>query len=61
MSGPLLCPICKKEATPRERPFCSKRCREIDLSRWLGGHYAIPAQDQTQTGGNDNDNDNERS
>lgn len=25
------------------RPFCSKRCADVDLNRWLGGHYAIPA------------------
>ena len=42
------CPICKhvvpstKEAA-RHRPFCSKRCADIDLSRWLNGVYAIPA------------------
>jgi endogenous inhibitor of DNA gyrase (YacG/DUF329 family) len=38
------CPICK-EATPVKdfRPFCSKRCADIDLHRWLGEGYAIPA------------------
>ena len=38
------CPICKVEP-PQERhkPFCSKRCADIDLHRWLGGTYAIPA------------------
>lgn len=30
-------------------PFCSARCRKIDLGRWLGGKYAIPADDQTPT------------
>ena len=38
------CPICK--VAPRQethKPFCSKRCAEIDLHRWLGGAYAIPA------------------
>lgn len=37
------CPICGKSAEHATRPFCSKRCADIDLSRWLGGVYAIPA------------------
>jgi uncharacterized protein len=36
------CPICGKPATLATRPFCSKRCADIDLHRWLGGVYAIP-------------------
>jgi len=35
------CPICKKETLHEMRPFCSKRCKDIDLSRWLGDGYAI--------------------
>ncbi|HCQ82710.1 MAG: hypothetical protein CBD03_02000 [Rhizobiales bacterium TMED143] len=38
------CPICKSaETQAMHRPFCSKRCADIDLHRWLGGNYAIPA------------------
>ncbi|SIO54865.1 hypothetical protein SAMN05444722_3424 [Rhodovulum sp. ES.010] len=37
------CPICKKPADPAYRPFCSRRCADVDLGRWLGGRYAIPA------------------
>ncbi|MBX9738569.1 MAG: DNA gyrase inhibitor YacG [Beijerinckiaceae bacterium] len=37
------CPICRKMATEAYRPFCSKRCADVDLARWLGGTYAIPA------------------
>ncbi len=37
------CPICKKAAALAYRPFCSKRCADLDLGRWLGGTYAIPA------------------
>lgn len=37
------CPICKTPATQDYRPFCSKRCADIDLHRWLSGGYAIPA------------------
>jgi endogenous inhibitor of DNA gyrase (YacG/DUF329 family) len=36
------CPICKKPTVKAFRPFCSKRCADLDLSRWLKGHYAIP-------------------
>lgn len=37
------CPICKKQPEPKYRPFCSKRCADIDLGKWLTGSYAIPA------------------
>ncbi|KPG02225.1 DNA gyrase inhibitor [Rhodopseudomonas sp. AAP120] len=37
------CPICGKPATPDSHPFCSERCRDVDLNRWLSGSYAIPA------------------
>ena len=36
------CPICGKPATPEHRPFCSARCRQVDLGRWLSGDYVIP-------------------
>ena len=35
------CPICSKPATHAYRPFCSRRCADVDLGRWLGGSYAI--------------------
>ncbi|MFI0395418.1 DNA gyrase inhibitor YacG [Paracoccus jiaweipingae] len=38
------CPICGKPADPKLRPFCSKRCADIDLARWLRGDYAIPGE-----------------
>lgn len=41
-----ICPICrKKSASEAATPFCSKRCSDIDLGRWLKGGYAIPGQD----------------
>ena len=40
------CPICGKPAVERLRPFCSKRCADIDLGNWLKGQYAIPAARQ---------------
>ena len=39
------CPICGEETVPIYRPFCSKRCADIDLSRWLNGSYAVPSED----------------
>ena len=38
------CPICRKPTANAYRPFCSKRCADIDLGRWLGEGYAIPAE-----------------
>ena len=37
------CPICGKPAIAASRPFCSERCRDVDLNRWLSNSYAIPA------------------
>lgn len=37
------CPVCGKESSPEHRPFCSRRCADVDLGRWLGGAYAIPS------------------
>jgi endogenous inhibitor of DNA gyrase (YacG/DUF329 family) len=37
------CPICSGESDPKYRPFCSRRCSDVDLGRWLTGAYAIPA------------------
>jgi uncharacterized protein len=47
------CPICRKAAVETFRPFCSKRCADIDLNRWLGGHYAIPAEEAGAPAGED--------
>ena len=41
----MTCPICHKETDPKYRPFCSRRCADVDLGRWLTGSYAIPATD----------------
>lgn len=38
----LSCPTCRKPAVHEHRPFCSKRCADIDLARWLGGRFVIP-------------------
>jgi endogenous inhibitor of DNA gyrase (YacG/DUF329 family) len=36
------CPICGRPRDAKLRPFCSKRCADIDLSKWLKGEYTIP-------------------
>ena len=36
------CPICAKETDAKYRPFCSRRCADVDLGKWLTGSYAIP-------------------
>jgi endogenous inhibitor of DNA gyrase (YacG/DUF329 family) len=38
-----LCPVCSKPTTPEAKPFCSARCREVDLNRWFTGGYSVPA------------------
>lgn len=37
------CPICGKPTDQAFRPFCSKRCADVDLQRWFAGTYAVPA------------------
>lgn len=37
------CPICSKDSDQKYRPFCSRRCADVDLGRWLNGSYAVPA------------------
>ena len=43
VNTPKPCPICRKPAVERYRPFCSARCKNVDLARWFSGAYAIPA------------------
>ncbi len=38
------CPICARPGDPRYHPFCSRRCADVDLGRWLTGGYALPAE-----------------
>ena len=39
------CPICGKPVEAAYRPFCSRRCADVDLQRWLRGAYAVPAEE----------------
>jgi endogenous inhibitor of DNA gyrase (YacG/DUF329 family) len=40
-----LCPQCRKPTEEKYRPFCSKRCADLDLGHWLNGTYAIPVHE----------------
>ena len=42
------CPICGKPADALFRPFCSKRCADVDLNRWLSGVYAVPVTEDEE-------------
>jgi uncharacterized protein len=39
-----ICPICGEPAIPDHHPFCSRRCAQVDLHRWLSGRYVIPGR-----------------
>ncbi|SLN48029.1 zinc-binding protein [Roseivivax jejudonensis] len=39
------CPICSKPTDGRYRPFCSRRCADVDLAKWMTGAYAVPSTD----------------
>lgn len=45
------CPICGKPRNTDYRPFCSKRCADLDLGRWLNGSYAIPVSEDDDEDG----------
>jgi uncharacterized protein len=48
--NPKRCPICGKPADPKARPFCSRRCADVDLHRWFSGTYAVPAVESDEDG-----------
>ena len=39
------CPICENPTAKEYRPFCSRRCADIDLAKWMTGSYAVPSED----------------
>lgn len=49
------CPICGKPRSREFRPFCSRRCADVDLAKWFRGAYAVPAEDQTPDDASDRD------
>jgi len=42
------CVICGKPQEEKYKPFCSKRCADVDLNRWFSGGYAIPAVEEDE-------------
>jgi uncharacterized protein len=48
---PRRCPICGKPAQERTRPFCSERCRKIDLDRWRSEAYRVPTDESPNAEG----------
>ena len=51
------CPICKAPTETSYRPFCSRRCADVDLSRWLSGAYAIPDAGESEDGDESSDSE----
>ena len=49
------CPVCKKEAVSDYAPFCSKRCADLDLGKWLDGNYVLPGQSPLEGIGEEGD------
>ncbi len=45
----MTCPICQEKTVSKYRPFCSKRCADLDLAKWLNGSYAVPSQREEDT------------
>jgi endogenous inhibitor of DNA gyrase (YacG/DUF329 family) len=45
------CPVCGKLPVQQFRPFCSKRCSDVDLNRWLSGVYTVPVVEQEDEDG----------
>ncbi|HVZ04460.1 DNA gyrase inhibitor YacG [Hyphomicrobium sp.] len=48
---PVRCPICGNTAVEAYRPFCSKRCADIDLGKWFSGGYAVAGRDEDEGDG----------
>ena len=50
-----LCPICGRIVSEKFRPFCSKRCADVDLHRWLSGGYVIAGSEDSEEDGADSE------
>jgi endogenous inhibitor of DNA gyrase (YacG/DUF329 family) len=53
VGGNAKCPTCGKPVEPAHRPFCSKRCADIDLGRWLKESYRVPTDEPPDNGSDD--------
>ena len=49
------CAICGKPAIVHYRPFCSRRCADVDLNRWFTGSYAVPAAPEINENGDEDE------
>ena len=45
---PKFCPLCKKPAAEKYQPFCSARCADLDLGRWLGDRYRVETNEKPE-------------
>ena len=43
------CPVCGRPAAERYRPFCTPRCQEVDLGRWLSESYGVPKEEPEES------------
>ncbi len=57
VAGQAACPVCGKPAEAAHRPFCSDRCRKVDLNRWLSEAYRVPAAEPGQNGENQSESE----
>ena len=53
----MTCPICKNPKSLENNPFCSARCKDIDLSKWLIGGYVIANDEETESSEIEKNND----
>ncbi len=54
-AGARRCPVCGKRTVPRHQPFCSGRCADIDLGRWLKESYRVETEEPAEDGGEANE------
>lgn len=57
MSAAAKCPICGRPTEAAYRPFCSRRCADVDLQRWMSGRYAVPVEHEEADPGPRDDED----
>ncbi|RDD62615.1 DNA gyrase inhibitor YacG [Ferruginivarius sediminum] len=51
------CPMCGKPAAEKYRPFCSRRCADLDLGKWLNGSYRVPTEEPAPEGAGPGDDE----
>ncbi|MBQ9090471.1 MAG: DNA gyrase inhibitor YacG [Alphaproteobacteria bacterium] len=60
MTSQRMCPICGKPVSEEYKPFCSKKCADIDLGRWLKGNYVIHTNERPKESDFQNENNEEK-